>query len=94
MSGAKFFTKTDLARSYWQAPLEVSSKRYTAFSSKEGHFQWNYLRFGLGGTPVTFTRLIKKLTVDRQDIVSHLGDVLLVHATLEEHLHGLQRDTR
>lgn len=73
LSGAKCFSKTDLARSYRKILLETSSKRYAAFSSKEWHFQWNYLWFGKAGAQMTSTQLIKKLRVDRQDIGSYLG---------------------
>lgn len=44
------------------------SKKYTAFSYPLGNIVWT-LSFGLTGVPMAFTKLMRKLTWGRQDIV-------------------------
>ena len=41
MSGAGFFTHLDLVRGYWQIDVDEASREKTAFSTPEGHFQFN-----------------------------------------------------
>ena len=41
--GAKYCTKIDLSKGYWQIPLKEESKQYTAFQSPLGLLELNYL---------------------------------------------------
>ena len=36
---AKFFSAFDLSSGFHQIPMEEESKKYTAFSTSEGHFE-------------------------------------------------------
>ena len=51
---AKYMTKIDLSRGYWQVPMEESSIPLRGFVTPFGHFQWKYMAFALG----TFSRLM------------------------------------
>ena len=51
LSKAKFFSTFDLSSGFCQIPLEESSKKYTAFSTQEGPFEFNRLPFGLKNSP-------------------------------------------
>ena len=44
---AKYMTKIDLSRGYWQVPMEESSIPISGFVTPFGHFQWKYMPFGL-----------------------------------------------
>ena len=37
----KYFAKLDMTHGYWQAPLDEKSKRFTAFITFMGIFEWN-----------------------------------------------------
>ncbi|XP_055874549.1 uncharacterized protein LOC129924313 [Biomphalaria glabrata] len=58
---AKFFTKIDLSRGYYQIPMKEQCKPYTAFTTAFGLFQFNYMPFGLVNASSTFNRAIHRL---------------------------------
>jgi len=58
---AKYLTKLDMTRGYWQFPLDDPSVPISAFVTPFGHFQWRYMPFGLRNAPATFSRLVIKL---------------------------------
>ena len=42
----KYFAKLDITHSYWQAPLDENPKRFTAFITFLGIFEWNTVTMG------------------------------------------------
>jgi len=44
---AKYLTKIAMTRGYWQVPLDELSVPISAFVTPTGHFQWQYMPFGL-----------------------------------------------
>ena len=51
---AKFFSAFDLSAGLHQIPMKESVKKYTAFSTSQGHFEYNRMPFGLKNAPATF----------------------------------------
>ena len=60
----KFITILDLARGYWQVPMEPASHVKTAFSTNLGEYEFMVMPFGLVGVPATFQRLMNELFGD------------------------------
>ena len=58
LGNAKFFPGLDLPSGIHQIPMDVTSKKYTAFSTPQGHFQYNRMPFGLKNAPATFQRIM------------------------------------
>lgn len=54
LGNAKFFSALDLSAGFHQIPMDPNSKKYTAFSTSEGHFHYNRMSFGLKNSPATF----------------------------------------
>ncbi len=56
LNGAKYFSVVDARTGYWQIPLSEEDKVKTAFVTKDGHFEYNVMLFGLVNTPASFQR--------------------------------------
>ncbi len=59
--GKKFFSSLDLLSGYWQVPLAPESRKITAYSAPNGHFEWLRMPFGFKSAPITFQRMINNL---------------------------------
>jgi len=59
-SQAKYFTKLDLAKGYWQVVLDRNSRPLTAFTTTMGTFQFTRMAFGLVNSGATFNQLMRK----------------------------------
>jgi hypothetical protein len=93
LGGAKYFSTMDLAAGYWQVALEEGSKEVTAFTTREGLFQFEVLPFGLANAPGKFQRLMDAVLrglkwdiclVYLDDIVVFAQDKLEMLARLEK----------
>ena len=80
LAGTTYFTTLDLASGYWQVGVEEQDKETTAFSTTEGHLEFNLMSFGLTNTPATFQRLMEYVLaglVDEQCLI-YLGDIIVL----------------
>ena len=88
---AKFMTKIDLSRGYWQVPLDDQSVPVSAFVTPFGHFQWRYMPFGLRNAPATFQRLIWKVLSGLEEFTgAYLDDIIIFSSSWSEHLKHLR----
>ena len=89
---AKFFTKVDLSKGYWQIPVKEEDRPKTAFTTPQGQFQWVTMPFGLKTAGAVFSRMMRKLLnpLGRNDIHSFMDDILIATETWEQHLEALE----
>ena len=85
----KFFTKIDLAKGYWQIPVEEESKPKTAFVTHSGAYQFTKMPFGLVNSGSTFNRMMGTLLQDLKHVDHYVDDILIHTRTWEEHIHTL-----
>lgn len=90
MSGKKYVSKIDLSKGYWQVPMERQSKQLTAFTTPVGLFQFTTMPFGLVNAPATFSRLMRKLLQDMDDVDNFIDDIMVFTDTWEQHLDVLR----
>ena len=85
LGNAKFFSALNLASGFHQIPMHPNSKKYTAFSTSDGHFQYNRMPFGLKNAPATFQRMMDTALrglIDQHCFV-YLNDIIIFGSTKE-----------
>ena len=87
---AKFVTKIDLLKGYYQVGLTERAKLISAFITPFGLFQYEVMPFGLTNAPSTFQRLVNFIIQDLDGVYCYLDDILVTGQTLEEHLSRLK----
>lgn len=89
---AKYFTTLDLMSGFHQIPLDESSKRYTAFSTDNGHFEFNRLPFGLNVSPNSFQRMmsIALSGLPPQCAFLYIDDIIVVGCSVNHHIENLR----
>ena len=83
---AKYVTKFDLLKGFWQVPLTDHAKEISAFATPEGLYQYKVMPFGMKNSPATFQRLINKVIADFEDCEAYIDDVIIYSETWEQHL--------
>lgn len=89
---AKYFSTLDLASGFHQIELEEDSKKFTAFSTASGHFEFNRLPFGLNISPNSFQRMmtIALSGLPPQCAFLYIDDIIVVGCSINHHLMNLE----
>ncbi len=91
--GNKFFSSLDLLSGYWQVPMEPESRKLTAFSTNDGHFEWVRVPFGLKTAPITFQRMIITTLVGdlkTRYIFAYFDNIIIASPDEDSHLACLE----
>ena len=89
MANAKWFTKLDANRGYWQIPLDEESQLLTTFNTPFGRYCYQVTPFGIKSAQEVFQ---KRMSQHFGDLGVETGiDDIIIHAeTIVEHDHRLQ----
>ena len=92
LHGMVLFCSMDMAKGYWQVPMDSDSIEKTAFTTHVGLFEWNVLPFGLCNAPATFCRLMEMVLADIvwKHCLVYLDDVIAFGRSFEECLTSLR----
>ena len=85
LHGAKFFSKIDLTRAYYNIPVKEEHRPKTAIITPFGLFEFNRMPFGLRNAGATFQRFMNSIFNNSMFIFVYLDDVLIFSPSLEEH---------
>ena len=83
---ARYVSKFDLLKGFWQVPLTDRAKEISAFVTPDGLFQYKVMPFGMKNSPASFQRLINKVIADLEGCEAYIDDVIIYSDTWEEHL--------
>ncbi|MGL4373743.1 MAG: reverse transcriptase family protein, partial [Turicibacter sp.] len=79
------FSQLDLSSGYHQLELAEESKKYTAFITQKGLFEYNRVPFGLTNAPKVFQRLMHELIGHLKYVKTFLDDILIISQNMYEH---------
>ena len=83
---AKYFSKFDMAKGYWQIPMREEDIVKTAFVTPDGSYEFLRMPFGLMNSGASFTRMMRKLTKGMSGIQHYIDDCLIYSDDWETHL--------
>ena len=88
---AKYVTKFDLLKGFWQIPLTDRAKEISAFVTA-GLYQYKVMPFGMKNSPATFQRLVNRLifglTLDGCE--AYMDDAIIYSEEWEQHLETIR----
>ncbi|KAL0150446.1 hypothetical protein M9458_054263 [Cirrhinus mrigala] len=90
VGSAKFVTKIDLLKGYYQVPLTPRAQEVSAFITPSGLYSYNVMSFGLRNAPATFQRLMNRVVAGLEGCAMYLDDVVVYSQTWDEHLRRLR----
>lgn len=87
LGNSKYYTALDLAAGYYQIPVKEGDKQKTAFSTSDGHYEFNCMPFGAKGAPAVFQRLMNKVLAGLIGNIClvYLDDIVVYSNSIEEH---------
>ncbi len=86
VGAAKYVSKFDLLKGYWQVPLSKRAREICSFVTPSGLYSYTVMPFGLRNAPATFQRLMNEVVSGLQGCAVYLDDVVVYSETWEEHL--------
>ena len=85
MHGSQFFTVVDLKGAFFQIPLREEDKKYSAFSTPFGPYEFERMPQGLKSSPAQIQRVVEKCLGDCSlgEAVAYIDDIV-IHAPTRE----------
>lgn len=94
LGSCRYLSTIDLTKAFLQIPLDIDSRKYTAFSVLgRGLFQFTRLPFGLVNSPATLARLMDDVLGYGEmepGVFVYLDDIVVVSETFEAHIRSLR----
>ncbi len=92
LAGATYFTKFDFKSGYFQVPLDKVDRPKTAFSTRDGHFQFKVLPQGLTNGPPTFQRIVNQILGPNRwkHMLAYIDDIIIYSKNFKEHLKHIE----
>ena len=83
---AKYVTKFDLLKGFWQIPMTDRAKEISAFVTPDGLYQYKVMPFGMKNSPATFQRLVNKLIFNLDGCKAYIDDAIIFSEEWQQHL--------
>ena len=83
---AKYVTKFDLLKGFWQIPMTDRAKELSAFVTPDGLYQYKIMPFGMKNSPATFQRLVNSLISSLDGCKAYIDDAIIFSQEWQQHL--------
>ena len=90
VGSARYVSKFDLLKGYWQVPLTERAKQISAFVTPNGLYQYKVMPFGMKNSPATFQRLINWVIQGLEGCAAYIDDVVICSKSWLEHVEQIQ----
>jgi len=87
----RYYSCIDLLSGFNQIELDEESKKYTAFSTHNAHYEYNRLPFGLRNGPAEFSRIMQMVFRSLEFVEVYLDDITIHSDSFDEHLLHLRK---
>ncbi|KAI2644688.1 Retrovirus-related Pol polyprotein from transposon 17.6 [Labeo rohita] len=91
VGSAKYVTKLDLLKGYWQVPLSQRASEISAFVTPDCFLQYKVLAFGMRNAPATFQRMMHKILSDVTNCEVYLDDIVIYSENWTDHVKTLEK---
>ena len=88
---AKYVSKFDLLKGYWQVPLTDRAKEISAFVTSKTFYQFRVMPFGMKNAPATFQRLVNRVIDGIDGCQAYIDDLVVYADTWDEHMKQLHK---
>ncbi len=89
----KIFSCLDLDSGYHQVPLDKDSRKYTAFTTPLGKFEYKVLPIGLKNAPAHFQNMMYIILKDfiNKYVIVYMDDIIIYSSHVDEHYSHLKK---
>ena len=87
---AKYVTKFDLLKGFWQIPLTDRAKEISAFVTPDGLYQYKVMPLGMKNSPATFQRMVNSLIFNLAGCKAYIDDAIIFSEEWERHLQTIR----
>ncbi len=77
IGSARYVSKFDLLKGYWQVPLTNRAKESSAFVTPDAFLQYTVMPYGVRNAPATFQRIVNRILYGMSGCEAYLDDVVL-----------------
>ena len=84
-----WFTSLDINSAFWSIPIREKDRFKSAFITKNGHWQWRSMPFGLKSSPAIFQRILSGIIRKnnfQNFCVNYIDDILVFSETFDDHI--------
>ena len=89
VGGAKYVTKLDLLKGYWQVQLTPQAKYISAFVTPDTFLQYTVMPFVMRNAPATFQWLVNIMLSGLCDCEAYSDDIVVYLGSWDEHIQQL-----
>ena len=92
LGGQEWFSTLDMAKAYHQGYVAEDHRKYTAFSTPWGIYEWIRVPMGISNAPPAFQRFINQTLLGLRDkvCVAYLDDILVYGVSFKDHVDNLR----
>ena len=88
---AKYISKMDLTKGFWQIPIREEDRHLTAFQIDLGLMQFRRMPFGLMNALAKFCRMARKLLANIEEADSYVDDIFLHTEEWNNHIPAVRK---